>query len=326
MKQGAVAIFIPHLGCPCLCSFCNQRVISGEQSAPTASEVRKTLEDAKNHLKERCENTEIAFFGGSFTAIDRGYMRELLEVAGEFIGEGGFLGVRISTRPDCIDEEILTLLKRYNVRTIELGIQSLDDRVLTKNNRGHTANDSIEAAGLIKKYGFSLVFQLMCGLFSDSEETILKTAEQTVMIKPDGVRIYPVLTLRGTELERLYTEGVYKPLSLDSAVSISLKLKRIFDKAGIPIVKLGLHASADIEENLVAGPYHSAFSQLVSSLEMYEDIKEMLGGRKSGTVYTNPRKLSDFYGQKKVNLEKFASDGINLNLVVSEDVDSYRLD
>ncbi len=325
MSGGAVAIFIPHLGCPCLCSFCNQRIISGEQSAPTAAEVRKTLEDAKKHLKERCENTEIAFFGGSFTAIERGYMIELLETASEFIGEDGFFGVRISTRPDCIDDEVLTLLKSYNVRTIELGVQSLDDTVLLKNNRGHTAKQSIEAAKLIKSYGFSLVFQLMCGLFSDSEESIIKTAEQTVMINPDGVRIYPVITLRGTELEQLYIEKKYKPLSIEEAVVISLKLKRIFNEANIPIVKMGLHASTDIEENLVAGPYHSAFSQLVSSLEIYEDIKIALGGRKSGTVYINPRKLSDLYGQKKQNLQKFIIDGIELKIVVSEDTDSYRL-
>ncbi len=324
MKSGAVAIFIPHLGCPCLCSFCNQRVISGEQSAPKAIEVQKILQDAKNHLKERCKNTEIAFFGGSFTAIERSYMHELLEATREFIGDDGFCGIRISTRPDCIDDEILALLKGYNVRTIELGVQSLCDDVLEKNNRGHTAKQSLEAAKLIKNYGFSLV-QIMCGLYGDDEEKILKTAEETVLINPDGVRIYPVLTLKNTELERLYLEKKYSPLSLNEAVLISLKLKRLFDKAGIPIVKMGLHASKDIEENLVAGPYHSAFSQLVSSLEIYEDIIEDLCGRESATVYVNPRKISDFYGQKRENLKKFRSVGIDLEVVISKDTDSYRL-
>ncbi len=191
MKHSNIAIFIPHVGCPHLCSFCNQRNISGEKSIPSGEDVRRICSSAMNEITDK-SNTEIAFFGGSFTAIDREYMMELLSAANEFVGKGKFKGIRISTRPDYIDDEILSVLKKYGVTSIELGAQSMSDRVLEANERGHSAEDVRKASSLIKKYEFELGLQMMVGLYQSTESDDYFTMCEIIALKPDGILYFVI--------------------------------------------------------------------------------------------------------------------------------------
>ena len=199
MKHSNISIFVPHAGCPHQCSFCNQKTISGAQYAPTADDVHRICRQALNEVRDK-KNCEIAFFGGSFTAINRGYMTSLLEAAKCYIGAEGFRGVRISTRPDFIDRDILELLRSYGVTSIELGAQSMKNHVLEANERGHTAEDVYNASALIREYGFELGLQMMVGLYRSSVYDERKTTDRIMKIHPDTVRIYPVVVLKGLSL------------------------------------------------------------------------------------------------------------------------------
>ncbi|MBR2040555.1 MAG: radical SAM protein, partial [Clostridia bacterium] len=204
LKHSNISIFVPHIGCPNKCSFCNQRYITGAFKAPTVRDVAIAVKNAQTSANYDPKTTEIAYFGGSFTAINRNYMLRLLRVAHRFVKSGVVSGIRISTRPDAIDDEILTLLKEYSVTAIELGAQSLNDRVLRLNNRGHKVSDVVKAAKKIKEHGFELGLQIMTGLYADSDASALKTAEKVIEINPDTVRIYPTIVLKDTDLEALY--------------------------------------------------------------------------------------------------------------------------
>lgn len=279
--HGNISIFIPHVGCPNACSFCDQRTISGERSAPSAAQVRQVLCEAHRLGCERGSlgDTQIAFFGGSFTAIDRGYMISLLEAAGEFLGKSsseGFSGIRISTRPDCIDEEILGILKSYGVTAIELGAQSMSDDVLAANGRGHSSGDVFAACEMIRSHGFELGVQMMVGLYMSRREDEIFTCEQLIKCCPDTVRIYPVAVLRGTELERLYLSGEFVLYPFEECVEICADISGRFARAGVRVIRMGLHAEDGVRENAVAGFYHPAFGEIVASFKVREIIRENL--------------------------------------------------
>ena len=206
MSHSNISIFVPHLGCPHQCSFCNQKHITGCSILPHAKDVDEAVEIAKKSKKYDPNNTEIAFFGGSFTSIDPLYMTELLEAAYTHVENGSVAGIRISTRPDCINKEILYSLKNYGVTAIELGAQSMVDSVLVANNRGHLSCDVVTSSHLIKDYGFSLGLQMMIGLYESSKELDIYTAQKIIELQPDTVRIYPTITLKNTYLEKLYLE------------------------------------------------------------------------------------------------------------------------
>ena len=216
MKHSNISIFVPHNGCPNACTFCNQREITGQSYQPVPQDVINAVNIARQYSDTK--NTEIAFFGGSFTAIPRDYMLSLLEAAYPFVKSGEFYGIRLSTRPDCINEEILDILKSHGVTAIELGTQSMCDDVLTANKRGHSALDSVNASLLIKKYGFSLGLQMMTGLYKSSDEKDIYTAHKIADLQPDTVRIYPTIVMRGTELAQLYQNGLYIPQTLETAL------------------------------------------------------------------------------------------------------------
>ncbi len=220
MKQTNLSVFIPHYGCPNCCSFCNQRTISGTKEPPTPEEVEKILAEQQPLLKEKKTAAEIAFFGGSFTAIDRGYMTALLKTAQHFIKSypEQYNGIRCSTRPDCIDSEVLGILKEYGMTVIELGAQSMNDEVLTANRRGHSAEAVRKAAGLIKQQGFKLGLQMMTGLYKDTPERCIKTAEEFISLGADCVRIYPTVIIRGTYLGGLFEAGEYGSFGFDEAL------------------------------------------------------------------------------------------------------------
>ena len=225
-----ISIFVPHIGCPNMCSFCNQRYITGKNSAPTAENVEEAVLTAISSKNYNPETTEIAFFGGSFTAINHNYMITLLNSAFKYVHKGLVAGIRISTRPDAIDRGILTILKSYGVTAIEIGAQSMNDKVLKKNNRGHTAKDVQNASKLIKEMGFSLGIQMMTGLYGDNNSEAIKTAKEIAKLKPDTVRIYPTIVLKDTDLAALYADGFYKPQTLEDAVDLATKLLCVFEE------------------------------------------------------------------------------------------------
>lgn len=308
-----------------MCSFCNQRSITGQAYQPTAMDVKNTLSKAVKDLGDRAENTEIAFFGGSFTAIDREYMLELIKAAKPFTDV--FSGIRISTRPDCIDKEVLSLLNEYGVTSIELGAQSMDNSVLELNNRGHNARDVVNASKLIQKSGFSLGLQMMTGLYGSDFEKDIKTAEAFVALKPDTVRIYPTVIMKGTALEDYYKSGLYKPYTLEESVSLCSKLIMLFERENIKIIRLGLHYSDSLVQNSVYDNYHPAFKELCESRLFYNSFLELTknSSSKNFDVYINPKSLSKFLGQKKSNIQKLSNLGYKINILFDSALDKYEI-
>lgn len=304
MGHSNIAIFIPHRGCPHRCSFCDQKSISGEQKNVSPLDVRRELSEAFCRPLDK-NATEIAFFGGSFTCLPRGEMEAFLQEAVPYLQKGMASGIRISTRPDGIAEDILDILKRYGVRSIELGAQSMDDTVLRLNQRGHMAADVKKASLLIRQYGFSLGLQMMVGLYGDGKESLYRTVEKIVALKPDTVRVYPTVVMRGTELDRLRREGLYTPLSLEQAVEWTAPLLKQFEDAGIRVIRVGLHPSKELEQNRTGGPYHPAFRELCEGFLRRQRLEEELKAFPKGSslVVKVPKKeLSKTIGQKKSNL------------------------
>lgn len=278
-KRSNVAIFVPHNGCPHMCSFCNQRSITGQQYQPTPKDVRDAALTAVKTMGEFSKESEIAFFGGSFTAINRDYMVSLLKAAYEF--RDAFKGVRISTRPDCIDEEILDLLKSYNVTAIELGAQSMDDEVLAANNRGHSSKQVETASKLIKDKGFSLGLQMMTGLYKSTLEKDRETALKIAKLEPDTVRIYPTVIMKNTELGELYLKGEYKPYGFEETVDLCSWMLKLFMERNIKVIRLGLHYSEELLKDRLAGAYHPAFREICESRCFLENIKSELVGKEN---------------------------------------------
>lgn len=294
-----------------MCSFCNQHTISNS-SAPSPKDVGEMLEKACERLPEG--TAEIAFFGGSFTAIDREYMKLLLEQAYPYVKSGRVCGIRCSTRPDCIDKDVLNVLKSYGVTAIELGAQSMDDNVLAANQRGHTAEDVRVASKLIKEYGFELGLQMMTGLYRSSPEKDIETAEKIAEIRPDTVRIYPVVILGGTKLAELYQSGEYKPYSFETAAEICADMLEMFEQKGIRVIKLGLHASETVEGEMLGGFYHPAFREICEGILFRREVEKQTETGGSYIVYAAPNAVSKAAGQKKCNIKYFSEMGINIKI------------
>lgn len=311
MSHANISVFIPHMGCPNACSFCNQRTISSTAHAPSPDEAEDIIRGAYEYMSpEKRRNTEIAFFGGSFTAIDREYMISLLEKADRYITcENGFCGIRISTRPDCIDEEILMLLKKYHVTAIELGAQSMNDRVLEMNMRGHTSEDVRRSAAMIKSYGFELGLQMMVGLYGSSPADELCTMNEIVRCAPATARIYPVAVLEGTKLAELYKEGKYKLYPFDECVKLCAEIYSTFVKNNIRVIRMGLHAEDGVEQNAVAGFYHPAFGEIVRTEIIRKIIEENLTEGEN-LCEAPPRLTSSLSGYKRSNRIYFADRNI----------------
>ena len=233
-KHANIPIFIPHLGCPNACVFCDQRAISGHHGYDP-DHVRREIEEILTTLDD-CEHREIAFFGGSFTGIDRAQMIALLELAQSYVNRGAVESIRLSTRPDYIDQEILSILSRYAVRTVELGLQSMDDRVLAASRRGHDSQIAQRACALIKASGFELVGQMMIGLPLSDGASEKMTADRIVSLGADAARVYPTVVFRGTGLARMTEQGGYHPLTEEEAVSRTADVLEIFDRGGIPVI------------------------------------------------------------------------------------------
>lgn len=315
MKKGNISLFIPHLGCPHKCSFCNQNTITGKQTQPGADDVRAAVETA---LKKKNYDYEIAFFGGSFTAIDREYMLSLLKAAYDYVKDGRVNGIRISTRPDCIDEEVLDILKKYGVTSIELGAQSMDDEVLRANFRGHTAEDVENASRLIKSFGFELGLQMMTGLYLDTDEKAVETAQKIIDLAPDTVRIYPTVVLKNTYLAKLYEDELYKPQTVDDAANLCTKIVPMFEKAGIRVIRLGLHSSPELKKNMIAGAFHDSFGEIVKSRYMLNKILKYPPA--DYEIMVNSKSVSQLKGQQKRNIYFLMEEGYNIKVTVNDKV------
>lgn len=313
-EQYIIPIFVPHLGCPNDCTFCNQKSISGQTKQVTAKDVKQTIEEYLKSFKNENLYKEVAFFGGSFTGIEQEKQKELLEAAYEFIKTKQIQSIRISTRPDYIDKEKLQLLKKYGVKTIELGVQSTNDYILKKCRRGHTFEDVKRASKLIRRHGFILGHQMMIGLPESTKIDELNTAKDLAKLKPKIVRLYPVLVINGTELEKEYQNGEYEPVPLSQAVERCKELYYFFTHKKITVIRMGLQNTDIISDpknaksEVVAGPYHEAFGQLVEDSIWYdailEKIKKFNVKVKEIEIEINPENINNVVGHKKENIKK----------------------
>lgn len=318
MKQTNISVFIPHIGCPHRCSFCDQRSISGAAHAPSPQEVTELLDGQAQHLADIGMTAEIAFFGGSFTAIPREYMTSLLECASAAVERfpGVYTGIRCSTRPDCIDGEVIALLKSCGMTAVELGAQSMSDEVLSANDRGHTAEDVRRAARLIRESGMSLGLQMMTGLYRDSEDAVRLTCREFIGMKPDTVRIYPTVILKDTRLGELFQRGEYRSFGFEQTVDLCAELLREFTTAGIKVIRMGLHASQEVERDMLGGVYHPAFREIVESRIFLNDMKEKLLPMERGgyTIFTDRRNISKAVGQKRCNISALRELGYEVDI------------
>lgn len=275
--QMHIPIFVPNLGCPQRCVFCDQSASTHTRTLPDPRAVADIIQAHLAKKPDTVRRVEVAFFGGSFTGISLDMQRDLLLAARGFLDAGSIQGIRISTRPDLIDEERLRLLKECGVSMVELGAQSFSDRVLLDSLRGHTAAATLRAVDMLREAGFKFIIQLLPGLPGDSHEEMLRSAEIAASLKPDGVRIYPAVVIRGTQLERMFQSGAYAPLSLDEAVDICAEMRAIFDDRGIPVIRMGLHPLAPEEAGKIsAGPYHPSFGFLVKARRRLREMESLI--------------------------------------------------
>ena len=305
MKKKIIPIFVPHQGCPHDCIFCNQKKITGLSTSMTDEDARDIIIESLKTIPDDAE-VEIAFFGGSFTAIDTDIQRKLLSVAKDFKDMGKVDDIRLSTRPDCIDDKELDLLKEYGVTIIELGVQSMNEDVLVKSIRGHHRDVVFTSAKMIKVAGFKLGLQMMLGLPGDSKDRCISTARYFVDIKPDFVRIYPTLVIKETGLEEELKSGRYRPFTIEECIDISKRLMVIFYLNDIGVIRVGLQATEDIQLGLdvLAGPYHPAFRELVHSRMVRDYLDDVISRRYEEEGY-DPSK-SD-------NCQSFENGYVNIN-------------
>lgn len=309
-KEYIIPIFIPFLGCPHDCAFCNQVKITNYKDNINKENTIRQINQYLSYFPKNENLKEIAFFGGSFTGLDEKVMISYLEIALNYKKKGIIDRIRLSTRPDYINNSILDILKKYEVDVIELGIQSLDNEILNANERGHSKEDSIMASKLIKDYGFKLGHQIMPGLYKDSFDKAIKTGLESIKMNPDMVRIYPTLVIKDTKLEKLYKEGLYKPLSLDEAIEISSRLYMIYSYKKIPVIRIGLQPTENINEkkDVVAGPFHPSIRQLVETNihKIYlEELTSKYKFKNKIKIHVSNREISIIAGNKKANKNYF---------------------
>ena len=312
-NKRTIPIFVPHSGCPNDCIFCNQKKITGVSSLVGPKEAEDTIVEALKTIPQNMD-IEIAFFGGSFTAIEIEHQAALLDIANKYRKNQNITDIRLSTRPDAINQEILDFLKLKNVTIIELGVQSLDEAVLLNSNRGHNSKCVYESSELILKNGFKLGLQMMLGLPGDTVDKVIYTAEEFIKISPHFVRIYPVLVIKDTGLESLFKSKVYEPWSIEQTVETCKEIYVRFSKKGIKVIRIGLQTSEDITlgKDVVAGPFHPAIGELVYSSIFRDIIENVIIPEKLDyykervvTLKLNKKHISKVIGNKKSNKTYF---------------------
>ncbi len=300
-----IPIFIPHEGCPHCCVFCNQRRISGFAEKPVnADDIHTIIQTWLERGNSQGSQVQAAFYGGSFTGLPRGRQQELLGAVAPFVEQGRVQTIRLSTRPDYIDADIVAFLLNRHVSIVELGVQSMDNRVLAASGRGHSVGDVQRAVAALRGTGIETGIQLMLGLPGETRRIMMRTVHRVIDLQPDFVRIYPVLVVQNSELARLYEQGKYQPISLDKAVLMAAWMKKRFDRADIRVVRMGLQAGLELEASLVAGPWHPAFGELVNSRIMLQQTKKQLAGVQPGDTIQlsiSPKDQSVFQGMNAKN-------------------------
>lgn len=294
--SAVIPVFIPNYGCKNRCVFCDQWRTTGKQEDVFLSQ-QYVVSEVEKWLNERIRNKEkvqVAFFGGSFTALPFETQAKLLEALWPYLKAKKVHSIRVSTRPDALSQEVVRLLKEYGVRTVELGVQSMDPEVLRISKRGYSPETVKIAVELLKWEGFEVGIQIMIGLPGDTPQRFLRTVKEVIILEPHFVRIYPTLVLKGTELEDWYYRGAYKPLGLEEAVSLAKEALRAFEEVGIKVIRIGLQPSVELERGLVAGPYHPSFGELVKAELYYDRVRKLLQKQKEGKVLlkVNPKDLS----------------------------------
>ena len=304
-RESIIPVFVPHLGCPNDCVFCNQRRISGSTVPAAARDVDKAIEDAAA-LPRTGAKRQLAFYGGSFTAIPIHEQTALLAAAKAHLDRGDIDSIRLSTRPDAIDGAVLKRLAEYGVETVELGAQSMCDEVLLRSGRGHMSEDTVKAAKLVKDAGFTLILQMMTGLPGSDDARDIQTARSIAALHPDGVRIYPTVILRDTPLCDLWQAGKYREHTVEDAVRVCARILPIFENAGIPVIRLGLNPSDELSGGAaVGGAYHPALGELVRSRLWRDKAEAILSGIEPGAdvvLGVSANRISVMTGQHRANL------------------------
>lgn len=325
-EQYTIPIFIPHLGCNNECVFCNQRKISGNQKIQDLDEIRAHIRENLGCLKNK-KKVQIAFFGGSFTGIPLIHQIRYLEVANEFIKNKSVDSIRISTRPDYINIEILKNLKKYNVKTIELGVQSMDDLVLKSSKRGHTASDVIRASIIINLFGIELGFQIMVGLPNSTKQSEIMTITKLLKFNPKQLRIYPVYVLENSKLYDMYLNNEYIPLSLNEAIIRTASVIKVCKNTDVQIIRIGLQSTGEITEynSKIIGPVSDNFGEYALSkivLEKLEneilnkiDVNNVDNIKQKIEITVNKKYISIVIGPKKIN-KNYLQDKYNIELVI----------
>lgn len=323
MKHYNIPVFISHFGCPNACVFCNQKKINGRETDVSLDDLKNIID---SYLKTLPKNSikQVAFFGGTFTGISMDLQKEYLEVVKKYIDNNDVEGVRISTRPECIDDEILTQLKKYGVKTIELGIQSLDDKVLRATGRNYTYDIVKKSCDLIKNYGFELGIQLMIGLPKSDFKSDLQSAIKSLELNPDIARIYPTLVIKGTELEFMYKKNLYQSLSLEEAVDRTVPICSLLEIKNINIIRVGLQPAEDLTADgvIISGPFHPAFRDLVENKIYFNFLSKIYKKEKKLDIEVNERNVSKIVGQKAINKKTFYP---NFKILINNNLDLDEL-
>lgn len=322
-KMLIVPFYVNHKGCPERCVFCDQDSISGRDGGiPSEDQIKSEISSYLESWQGEGRR-EVAFYGGTFTSLPPAMQERMLEAVKPFIDAGEIDSVRVSTRPDAIDENVLKLLNGFGVETIELGVQSMDDEVLQLSGRGHSASDTEKAAKLISEYGFTLGCQLMPGLPGDSHEKSMKSAKKIIELGAQIARIYPALVIRGTELEKMFLQGNYKPLTMDEALNLCADMLQLFRERNIHVIRVGLQAEKSLESSVLSGPYHPSFGEMVESAIFMKKTRQLIIEQslsmKDVAFHISPSDESAFRGHKNVNMKGLAADFPNLNFTVKKD-------
>lgn len=323
-----IPVFIPHLGCPHDCLFCNQQKISGtakvEETSIDSHFVTRVIQEwlSQTGPKNQYEEVQVAFYGGSFTCLPSSQQKKLLAQVVPFIEKGKVDSIRCSTRPDCVDTFTCDLLRQHHVTTVELGVQSLNDTVLQTSLRGHNSTQCQAAVELLQKYGFEVGIQLMLGLPGDTTKSLFETIVKTVALKPKFVRLYPLLVVKGSALEKLYLQGNFTPLTLGKAIVLAAHCYNRLKQAGIDVIRMGLQPSDSLDKNVLAGPHHPAFGEMVRSHLLFKELRKNLAQLKPEEkleITVSPKDMSMVVGNKKRNISRLEQLGFGGRFTIIQD-------
>lgn len=327
-KSLVIPVFIPHRGCPHQCLFCNQNSITGQtvDHEHGVTEIEKTITTWLARTRGR-DRIQVAFYGGSFTCLPQEQQKEMLGAVQPFLHRGEVHCIRLSTRPDCLDADICRFLREHGVAIVEVGVQSLDDNVLQRSRRGHTAADCRRAVHYLHEAGFEVGIQLMPGLPGENGPSFFSGVRGVIDLAPAFVRLYPALVVNHSGLAEIYRLGDYRPLTMNRAVALCRRAKEMLTGAGIRVVRIGLQPSVSLEKDLLAGPYHPAFGELVAARDWFRRIRALFAGSPVGsrlTVRIAERDLSAFLGPKKMNIQRLAQLGMADRLLIETEKEMQR--